>query len=280
MTREEFEEKEQFMNLLHTYLQRVNNKKPEIGQYDVQLPEKHIPEIAFDKMQSREQFYDEDLLDDQDREGDVLILDPRRPWEIEKDKLKGIDMAKLAGRGDDFTEFEEVKDEIVLFPNKDYVKKKQGIGGAIPLDKQVGRPLPDSIDDDELFVVFDPTPAVLNDPMKPRVRGVSIEKQQERFKYEPEELLQDELIIPSDVKPLPKEKVLFRMEKGTDRFPSVEKKPNWDLADIADDAAFKGTDMVDMDKAYKAKEPKVIVLADFSKQIGRGTSKEKEVEKE
>ena len=166
----------------------------------MQLPEKHIPEIAFDKMQSREQFYDEDLMDDQDREGDVLILDPRRPWEIEKPK--GIDIGKMAGRGDDFTEFEEAKEEIILFPNKDYVKKKQGIGGAIAMDKQVGRPTGQNIDDDELFLVNDPTPAVLNDPMKPRIRGISLDKQQERFKYEPEENLNDELIIPADVKPL------------------------------------------------------------------------------
>jgi hypothetical protein len=43
------------------------------------------------------------------------------------------------------------------------------------------------------------------------------------------------------------------MDKQQDRFPSVDKKQlNWDLADIAEDAQFKGTDMADIDKAYKA----------------------------
>jgi len=79
MTREEWEDKDNFLKLLKIYLDKTKNKKPEIGQYDVKLPEKHLPDIDFDKMQSRAQYYDEDFDADQDKEGDVLILNPHEP---------------------------------------------------------------------------------------------------------------------------------------------------------------------------------------------------------
>jgi hypothetical protein len=52
LTREQWEDKNNFLNLLQTYLSR-KNRKPEIGEYDVKLPEKHLQDINFDKMQSR-----------------------------------------------------------------------------------------------------------------------------------------------------------------------------------------------------------------------------------
>lgn len=54
-------------------------------------------------MQSRAQYYDEDFDDDNDKEGDVLYLDPRP---IEK-HIPGFEISKLEGRGQDNTEFEE-----------------------------------------------------------------------------------------------------------------------------------------------------------------------------
>ena len=50
MTKEEFAERENFLEVLRTYLDRRNNKKPEAGQYDAKRPEKHIADIDFDKM--------------------------------------------------------------------------------------------------------------------------------------------------------------------------------------------------------------------------------------
>ena len=49
----------------------------------------------------------------------MLYLDPK---EQEK-HIPGIDFAKHFGRGEDNTEFEEHKDEIVLNPNPDFGKK-------------------------------------------------------------------------------------------------------------------------------------------------------------
>ena len=50
LNKEEFEEHEEFLTVLKTYLDRVNNKKPEPGQYDAQKPEKHIADVDFAKM--------------------------------------------------------------------------------------------------------------------------------------------------------------------------------------------------------------------------------------
>ena len=44
-------------------------------------------------------------------------------------------MNRQPGRGGEFDEFEEKKDEMVLNPNPDYVKKNTIAGGAIPLEK-------------------------------------------------------------------------------------------------------------------------------------------------
>lgn len=202
MNKEDFEEREDFLEVLRTYIDRKNNKKPEAGQYDVKRPEKHVPEVDFQKMQSRVPYEDSD--EDVDKEGDVLYLDPRQP----EKHVPGIEFSKLEGRGEDNTEFEEAKEELLISPKIDAVKKKQGTGGAIPMDKQVGRPVEMDPEEDEMFAIVDPAPAVLNDPSLARTNKgiIPFDKMPERFAYEPEKdsLFQnDELILPAEVKPLP-----------------------------------------------------------------------------
>ena len=127
-TQEQFEEKEEMLNALKEYLRR-KVKQPEVGQYDAKKPEKHLADIDFDKQIYRTKFEDED--DEADIEGDCLILDPRQ---IEGHKPE-FDFGKMVGRGDDFADLEEQDDEIILNPNPDVVRKAQGKGGAIPMDK-------------------------------------------------------------------------------------------------------------------------------------------------
>lgn len=113
----------------------------------------------------------------------MLYLDPRQP----EKHVPGIEFAKLEGRGEDNTEFEEAKEELLISPKIDAVKKKQGTGGAIPMDKQVGRPVDMDPEEDELYTVVDPAPAVLNNPALARTnKGVPFDKIKERFAYEPE----------------------------------------------------------------------------------------------
>lgn len=134
-------------------------------------------------MQSRAQYYDEDLFDDMDKEGDVLILDPTLP----KEHVPGFAMGKQFSRGEDFTEFIEQGDELLLDPNVDAVKKKQGKGGALPMDKQLGRPV--DIDEGEIYTASGPeVPAVLNDPSLPAVKQVpDFDKMVPREQYKPPE---------------------------------------------------------------------------------------------
>lgn len=50
LTREQFEEKEEFLDVLHAYLERKNNKRPEPATYNAQKPEPHLAGIDFDKL--------------------------------------------------------------------------------------------------------------------------------------------------------------------------------------------------------------------------------------
>lgn len=248
---------------MHLYLDRVNNKKPEPGQYDVQLPEKHMRDIDFDKMQSRADWADDDK-DDKDLEGDVLILDPTQP----PDHVPGPDFAKQFGRGEDFVDSDGEKDEIIIDPKLDLIRKREGLGGAIPLAKQVGRPVEIDLEDDAEYVVSNDTAAIPNDPSKPRVIVPTFDKQGARFKYDPDQSERpdaDEVMLPAEVKPIDREKVLFKMDKQQDRFPLETKKEQFNLSDLAGaEGEFRGTDLADVDKAFKATLPHEAV-PDFTK---------------
>ena len=68
-------------------------------------------------------------------------------------------------------------------PNVDFIKKKQGLGGAIAFEKQLGRLETLDLNSDEIFVIDGE--AIPNDPSRPRVKiGPQFDKQEERFKVE------------------------------------------------------------------------------------------------
>jgi hypothetical protein len=83
----------------------------------------------------------------------------------------------------------------------------------------VGRPVEQSINDDELFHINNDTPAVPVDPSLPRIKtGIAFDKQLERFKYEPENsdlqnLEGQAIIMPEEIKELPKAKVFVNIGK-------------------------------------------------------------------
>jgi len=111
------------------------------------------------------------------------------------------------------------------------------------------------LNDDEDFVAVGYHPAIPNDPMKPKVIVPIFDKQGERFKYEPDDHHKDELLIPSDYKPIDREKVLFKMDKAQDRFSPIKEKLNLDLEILDKKGEFLGTDLADVEKAFKATLP-------------------------
>ena len=174
--------------------------------------------------------------------------------------MPNIDFSKAFGRGEDFDDLVEKKDELILAPNYDAIKPNAQAGGAIAMDKQLGRPVEMSIEDDEVFVLPTGTDAIPNDPMKPKVIVPTFDNYLERFKYEPEgmekDIEGDVLVLPPERKKLPKEKVLIKMDRNIGRYDNVKKESNVDLVDIAlDDGEFKGIDLVDINKAFKANLP-------------------------
>jgi hypothetical protein len=146
-----------------------------------------------------------------------------------------------------------------LNPNLDFTKKRQGAGGALPIEKQVGRPVEIDLDEGEVFVNTNLEPAIPNDPSRPRVRGVSLEKLPERFKYVPEDdpSQKEELVLPAEVKPLPEPKTLISFAKAAERFPSKERDAPIDLSIMKTNPnEFHGIDLADVTKAYKATKTK------------------------
>ena len=262
LTKDEYREREDFLKVLHTLLEWRNNKKPEAGTYHPEHPDKHVPGTDFDKVEGRDKYFDQDLEDDMDKEGDVLVLDPRQV----PDHVPRIEFSKQVGRGGYWSDEdrEPDHDELLLEPNADFTKPAQGIGGAIPMAKQVGRPVERSIDDDEHFTADLDTAAIPNDPSRPKVIAPTFSKQGARFDYEPDETHggEAEIILPADFKPLPKEKVLFKMDKAIERF-QYKPKSHIDLDDLPEDGEFRGTDLADLNKAFKANLPHLPV-ADFA----------------
>ena len=71
---EDFKEREEFQEMLEAHIKRRNKRRPEHGDYEVERPKEIQDIIGFDKMVGRD---DGKEVDDQDDlEGDVLILDP------------------------------------------------------------------------------------------------------------------------------------------------------------------------------------------------------------
>ena len=74
-TSEQFAEREEFQRLLEWYISKMNNRRPEAGDYD--KPEEEIRDaVNIAKMVGRP---DPKEDDSDDQEGDVLILDPEKP---------------------------------------------------------------------------------------------------------------------------------------------------------------------------------------------------------
>lgn len=75
MNKKEFAQREEFLTLLDEHIKRTNNRRPEHGDYDAPFnSEKNLGTLNFDKMTFRYQ----QEIDDDDIEGDVLILDPEK----------------------------------------------------------------------------------------------------------------------------------------------------------------------------------------------------------
>mmetsp|Transcript_1435 Transcript_1435/g.1938 ORF Transcript_1435/g.1938 Transcript_1435/m.1938 type:complete len:86 (+) Transcript_1435:1097-1354(+) len=83
-----------------------------------------------------------------DREGDVLILDPHQI----PDHLPSIDFSKYLGRPEPELNDDLLEDELVLNPDPN-VNKPRTDKGLVPMEKQTGRPVEQTIDDDEEFFI-------------------------------------------------------------------------------------------------------------------------------
>lgn len=125
---EEFRGKEEFFNMLVEHNRR-QEKRPPVGLYSPRDPFDKPIEVDFSKARGR---FEADLGLDEDREGDVLVLSPRRP----EKKLADIIFDKQTWRPELKTD--EMQDELILEPNLEVVRKKQAYL-VTDFGKQLGR---------------------------------------------------------------------------------------------------------------------------------------------
>lgn len=101
LTLEQFVDKHEFHEMLVEHIKR-KEKRPAVGTYDPVSPKVNI-EVDFSKAQGRE-IPNYDLIDDQDIEGDVLILDPDK----NKKRLPDIKFDKQTGRTEPKIDSEDI----------------------------------------------------------------------------------------------------------------------------------------------------------------------------
>ncbi|TNV82854.1 hypothetical protein FGO68_gene7211 [Halteria grandinella] len=274
LTPQEFLQKEEFFHLLQEHNRRLE-KQPGVGQYepnDLYKPQ----EVDFSK--ARDRFPNELKLEmerDMDKDGDVLILSPKRP----ERHMQDIKFERQTGR----EVKEEVYDEmingerLILEPNIDAIRKKQTYL-VTPFDKQKGR------DDQEKYEIYDKDDYIYagleeekidNNPNKKSVVAYSFGMPKQDFKkLNPDiaELLEPpELIIEAE---LPKKKV-----KGNVKFvegPRFEEKK----VDPEKDAWPATTDMkIDHDKAFDALKGKGPKFTAPKAGMGRAEQRKEEMQK-
>ena len=118
LNRDQFAEREEEFKRFLEYQAR-QNRRPEIGQYDVQYgavePEPKAPD--FNKYTEREGLVKE--YEDQDVPGDVLILNPEKP----KPHVADVKFDRMGGREEEKTG-EDMTEELILNPTHELTKPK------------------------------------------------------------------------------------------------------------------------------------------------------------
>mmetsp|Transcript_1685 Transcript_1685/g.2334 ORF Transcript_1685/g.2334 Transcript_1685/m.2334 type:complete len:405 (+) Transcript_1685:613-1827(+) len=215
-TREEFAEREEFQRLLEEHIKRKQERRPEHGDYAKPYKENEVPgvNVDFSKQVGREE--PRDIDDEDDKEGDVLVLDPEK---LQK-HLPDIKFEKMMGR--EVRELDEQDDRegdvLVLEP-----RRPDKHMAEIDFNKQVGREEPPDLDEDELFVREYEEDPIPKDPGMAKVIAHNFGLGPERFDHEKEKLNedldfgQDEVFL--DPQP-PERKVkgAVLMDRGEERF--------------------------------------------------------------
>ncbi len=179
MNATEFKEHSEFLHLLEEHLKR-KDRRPEHGDYEKPFgPEKEVKVPIFDNQSGRNDFEDDRFEIEQ--EGDVLILDPAKLGK----RLPQIDFKKMTGR-EDLQKIDEEKEELILEPDIDVIKKRQPV--FVDMAKDRGREEQKvCLDDDEYYMPgeVDTEIAPFN-PRKPRPIAYDFGKAGERFPDKPD----------------------------------------------------------------------------------------------
>ena len=253
---ESFRDYEEDKKVLARINQRLRGEldMPTVGTYDPDPVTSRPPAYEFGKATSRDPEYLQDLQDE-DREGDVLVLNPHKPPKVPV----LVNMDKTTGRNEvqDETEY---KSELIIQPNYDAIKKKVSV--LVNMEKALGRfDRLEKIEEEEEKLILEPN----YDVGRKKVPVlVNIEKQLPRQPEHFEDLDHGDLVHVEDVKVVAKPpRSIVNMDKMTGRH---------------EEYSFEEDVVVVQLPEIPEKVLKKVPGPDFSKMTGRHEVKEPELE--
>jgi hypothetical protein len=197
-----------------------SDKVPAVGTYNPQSPKTQI-DIDFSKAPPRIDEAKEAYEREQEKEGDVLLLDPNKPGK----RLPDIKFEKQIGRPEEYKLDDDHREELIIEPNIEVVRKKQPYL-VTDFGKQIGREDLEKRDphQDEYYIMGGTEEERLADPSMKRPVVYDFGRPKQRFdlgvEKELAEILQpDELLL--DPEPLAKKikgGVNYKQDK-VERFP-------------------------------------------------------------
>ena len=253
---ESFRDYEEDKKVLARINQRLRGEldMPTVGSYDPEPVTARAPAYEFGKATSRDPEYLQDLQDE-DREGDVLVLNPHKPPKVPV----LVNMDKSTGR-DEAQDETEYKSELIIQPNYEAIKKRVSV--LVNMDKALGRfDRLERIEEEEEKLILSPN----YDVGRKKVPVlVNIEKQLPREPAHFEEIDHSDLVHVEEPKAASKPpRSVVNMHKMTGRH---EEDP------------FEDELVVVQLPELPEKAPKKLAIPDFSKMTGRHEVKEPELE--
>lgn len=218
LSKGEFKEREEFIDLLLEHKNR-QVKIPPVGAYDPTSPKTQL-EHDFSKAQGRFAEAVEDIIGlDVDKEGDVLVLSPKKP----EKHFPDIKFDKQLGRRDNEHGLDlDVNEELIIEPNLDAIRRKKPFL-VTDFSKQIGRDDNKDINADEYYINVGTEEEKLENPGRKSLIGYDFGKPKLRDPEKAElagiEILQPDVLV-IDPEILPKKiKGNVKFHEGGERFP-------------------------------------------------------------
>ncbi|CAI2361097.1 unnamed protein product [Moneuplotes crassus] len=175
LSRDDFISKDEYLKDLEKYKER-HTKAPDIYSYDYKEKDTKI-QFDFGKLEPRTKYEDKDLLEEFDKEGDMLNLEGDKP----KKRIPGFNYDKMKGRFDSEGLLDDDQGDVLDLNPSNKLTKKRPIS-LVDIEKDRSRE-PQKYDEDDIpdnFLNYEKT--IPDDPGEPAAQAHNFGKPTERFR--------------------------------------------------------------------------------------------------